>query len=143
MGMLPHSTEIVAYHERSAFLVRCHGCGARVWGESEEEAKALQTAHAVQAREGNAEPERRVVVAMRRDTGRTEYREFNGTGAMRNATSFMSHAMTSPHWWGWTFALLAGNATPHHIINGLAAGSTEPVPALGAGPRAGQREIEG
>lgn len=116
-----HATEIVPYAPDRQ-LVRCHGCGARLWAENAEQAKALEREHRIRPTEEVA-PEHKVVVVARKDTGRTEIKEFTGRDAMRRATTFMDHEMRDPHKWGWSYALLAGTATPAHVLNELAEGA--------------------
>ncbi len=112
-----HSPEIVPYAD-GRILVRCHGCGARLWAGDNETAQRLAKFH---GRGSFEEHGARLVhaVAVRKDTGHTELIEFDsGTSAMH----YIQHQMSrGPN--GYAFAYLTGYQTPEHLLNALASGS--------------------
>jgi len=126
MRGMPHAAEIVPYPDRGAVLVRCHSCGARLWGADEEEAKALQRAHVIEAREGGGTPSKKVFVVLRADKRpESEVREYE---SLNDAVAFVRTASGSPHWWGWSFAILAGVQTPEHALNMVGSGEAADAP---------------
>jgi hypothetical protein len=111
-----HSPEIVPYAD-GRYLMRCHGCGARLWAGDDETAQRLAHFH---GRGSFSEHGARLVhaVAVRKDTGRTELIEFDTANA---AVGYIARQIERGPG-GYAFAYLTGYQTPEHLLNALSAG---------------------
>lgn len=113
-----HATEVVPQRNGAA-LMRCHGCGARTMCESTDQAERIAQAHRKKRFEDSA-PRATAVLVGRRDTGEMRQDVFTAPNPAADpavqALKVAEARRQDPHWWGWSWGILLGNATPEVLL---------------------------
>lgn len=117
-----HAAEAVPKSGGGAYM-RCLGCGARQQCEAEDGFTAIEVAErlALEHRRTRGKPVPTAVLYGRKDSNNETVQETftardQQDDVARRALAEADWRRKDPHWWGWSWAILLGNATPEIFL---------------------------